>query len=332
MDPNTGEVLALATRPAFDPNEYWRCEGASLVCPAVTSPYEPGSTFKLIAACAAVEEGVMSHRETYTCTGSRPVGNHTISCALHGGARAHGTNDLDHMVIKSCNVGMATVALALGQERLYKWVRQFGFGEKTGIELAGESRGQVSPAASWSQIQVANIGFGQGISVTPLQLLAAYCAVANGGKRVYPRVVQMVTSADGRVERLSQPEPKRILKPATAERLRAVLEKVVTEGTGKQAQVPGRRVAGKTGTAQKPVPGLGFVTGVYIGSFVGFAPVSDPRVAIIVVLDEPKGAYYGGVVAAPVFQAICERTLAYLRVPPDTPAAKTMVASAARAD
>jgi stage V sporulation protein D (sporulation-specific penicillin-binding protein) len=328
MDPKTGEVLALATRPTFDPNEYWRYRGGSLVSPAVTSPYEPGSTFKLVTACAAVEEGVMSRGETYTCLGSRPVGKRTIKCALHGGTRGHGTIDLDHMVIKSCNVGMATVALALGRERLYKWVRRFGFGEKTNIEVAGESRGQVSPPDKWSQIQLANIGFGQGISVTPLQLLAAYCVVANGGKRVYPRLVQMVTGADGRVQRLAHPEPKRILKQATAERLQQVLEKVVTEGTGKAAAVPGRRVAGKTGTAQKPVPGVGFRAGIYIGSFVGYAPASDPRVAVMVVLDEPKGAYYGGVVAAPVFQRVCERTLAYLRVPPDAPAQETVVASA----
>jgi cell division protein FtsI/penicillin-binding protein 2 len=320
MDPLTGDVLALATQPSFDPNDLQRYADSSFVSHAVASPYEPGSTFKVITACAAIEEGVMSHGETYNCTGSRPVGNRTISCAAHGGSSAHGVLDLDHMVIKSCNVGMATVAMAVGPDRMYKWIRKFGFGERTGIELAGESPGQLSRPDSWPQIQLANIGFGQGISVTPVQLLSAYCAVANGGKRVHPRLIKSSAKTPTAGER--------ILSPTTAERMRVMLEKVVTEGTGKQARVPGRRVAGKTGTAQKPTPGVGFRSGLYIGSFIGFAPVSDPRVAIIVVIDEPKGSYYGAVVAAPAFSAICERTLAYLRVPPDAPAEPKVVAYA----
>jgi len=309
MDPITGDVLALATQPSFDPNDLHRYAGRSFVSHAVASPYEPGSTFKVITACAAIEEGVMSHGETYNCTGSRPVGNRTISCAVHGGSSAHGVLDLDHMVIKSCNVGMATVAMAVGPNHMYKWIKRFEFGERTGIELAGESPGQLSRPDTWPLVQLANIGFGQGISVTPVQLLTAYCAVANGGRRVHPRLIKSLAKTPAAGER--------ILSPTTAERMRLVLEKVVAEGTGKQAQVPGRRVAGKTGTAQKPAPGVGFRSGLYIGSFIGFAPVSDPRVAIIVVIDEPKGSYYGGVIAAPAFSAICERSLAYLRVPPE---------------
>ncbi len=167
---------------------------------------------------------------------------------------------------------------------------------------------------------MANIGFGQAISVTPVQLLTAYCAVANGGRRVHPRLIRSSAKT---------PTPgERILSPTTVERMRQVLEKVVTEGTGERAQVPGRRVAGKTGTAQKPTPGLGFRSGLYIGSFIGFAPVTDPRVAVIVVIDEPKGPYYGAVVAAPAFSAICERSLAYLRVPPDAPEKPQVVAYA----
>jgi len=308
MDPRTGEILALATQPGFDPNEFARYPRDTWVSHAISSPYEPGSTFKVITACAAIEEGVMSHGETYDCQGERRVGKHTITCALHGGERAHGVVDLDQMVVESCNGGLATVGLALGADRLYKWIKRFGFGEKTGIELAGESPGLVSPPDTWPRIQLANIAFGQGVSVTPVQLLAAYCAIANGGRQVHPHVIKTPEAA--------QPG-KRILSPSTAARMRRVLERVVTEGTGQQAAIPGRRVAGKTGTAQKPLPGVGFRSGLYIGSFVGFAPVSDPRIAVAVVIDEPKAAHYGGVVAAPAFSAICERTLAYLRVPPD---------------
>ncbi len=328
MDPESGEILALATQPGFDPNEFKRYGPKSWVSHAVVSPYEPGSTFKLITACAAIEEGVMSHGETYTCTGSRAVGNRTISCALHSGSRAHGTLDLDHMIIESCNVGMGTVALALGAKRLYRWADRLGFGHQTGVELAGESAGLLMPPETWSQVQVANVGFGQGVSVTALQLLRAYCAVANGGKLVSPRLVKMVIDPGGRVERPTPPQPKPVLSTATCERLRAALEKAVEEGTGKRAAIPARRVAGKTGTAQKPTPEAGYHSGKYIGSFVGFAPVDKPRLGMLVVIDEPKGGHYGGVVAAPAFREICERSLAYLRVPPDEIAPDRRMASA----
>jgi stage V sporulation protein D (sporulation-specific penicillin-binding protein) len=322
MDPKTGEVLALASQPGFDPNEFWRYPRQNWVPHSVASPYEPGSTFKVITACAAIEEGVMSHGETYNCTGSRAVGRHTINCARHAGSGAHGVVDLDEMIVKSCNVGMATVAMALGADRLHKWVARFGFGEKTGIELAGESRGIVASPSRWSLVQLANIGFGQGISVTPIQLLSAYCAVANGGYRVYPRVIKAITTPDGGIEYPEPPKRERLLSEATAERMRRVMTRVVEEGTGKAARIPGRLVAGKTGTAQKPTPGAGFRAGLYIGSFIGFAPADDPKLAVIVMIDEPHNGYYGAVVAAPAFRAICQRALTQLRVPPNAPAGK----------
>ncbi len=319
MDPKSGEVLALATRPGFDPNEYRQYPAKTWVSQAVVGVYEPGSTFKLVTACAAIEEGVMSHGETHQCTGSRMVGRHEISCALHGGTRAHGRVDLDDMVIESCNTGMATVALKMGPERMYRWAKRLGFGEKTGIELAGESRGILSPAREWSRVQLANIGFGQGIAVTPLQLLRAYCAVANGGWLVHPHVVKAITDAAGRMEPTKTPKPARVLSDKTVERMRGLLVGVVEEGTGKRARLPGRRVAGKTGTAQKPTPEQGFRAEKYVGSFVGFAPAQDPRIAVLVAIDEPRGSHYGGVVAAPAFRAICERVLTYLRVPRTEP-------------
>ncbi|MBN1460956.1 MAG: penicillin-binding protein 2 [Armatimonadetes bacterium] len=317
MDPNTGEVLALACQPGFDPNEFWRYPKANWTSHAVTSPYEPGSTFKVITACAAIEEGVMANGETYTCTGTKSIGARTVSCAQHGGKRDHGTVDLDDIIVHSCNTGVATVALELGARRLHEWVERFGFGEETGIELAGESRGILSSPNRWSQMRVANLGFGQGIGVTPLQLLSAYSAVANGGWRVKPRLVRAVSDPLGEIAYREPPQTERILSAETAARMRRVMTSVVEEGTGKTAQIPGRLVAGKTGTAQKPTPEAGFRSGKYIGSFAGFVPADDPKLACIVVIDEPRNGHYGAVVAAPAFRAICERALTRLRVPPN---------------
>ncbi len=328
MDPKTGEVLALASQPGFDPNQYRQYPAKSWVNHAIVSPYEPGSTFKVITACAAIEEGVMSHGEMHECTGSRSIGRRSIRCVMHGGSRAHGPVDLDHIIIDSCNTGIATVAMAIGADRMSRWLKRFGFGEETGIELAGESRGILAPPEKWSQMQLANVGFGQGIGVTPLQLLSAYCTIANGGRRVRPRVVKAITEASGAIEHPVHPEPKRILSEETAARMRRVMTKVVEEGTGKAAAIPGRLVAGKTGTAQKPTPEAGFRSGLYIGSFAGFAPADDPRLAVIVVIDEPRNGHYGGVVAAPAFRAICERALMYLRVPPSGAASRINVALA----
>ncbi|MFB3881605.1 MAG: peptidoglycan D,D-transpeptidase FtsI family protein [Armatimonadota bacterium] len=336
MDPATGEVLALASQPGFDPNEFWKSSPESWVPHSVISPYEPGSTFKVITAAAALEEGVMSHGETYNCTGSRPVGRRTVNCAKHGGSGAHGVLDLDEMIVKSCNVGLATVALGLGAERLHKWVTRLGFGERTGIELGSESPGIVWRAEKWSMVQLSNVGFGQGISVTPIQLLSAYCAIANGGYRVYPRVIKGVSDPAGGIQYQQAPQRKRVLSEATTKRLREDMVRVVEEGTGKIVRIPGRLVAGKTGTAQKPTKEAGFHSGLYIGSFAGFAPADNPKLAIIVVIDEPHNGYYGAQVAGPAFRAICQRALTRLRVPPDRTAPKggagLSVAMAGRGD
>jgi stage V sporulation protein D (sporulation-specific penicillin-binding protein) len=317
MDPKTGDILALATQPTFDPNEFAKYDPKSWVSDAVSSPYEPGSTFKAITACAALEEGAFSHGETITCSGTKAIGNRVIGCAVHGGSRGHGVVDLHKMIVKSCNVGLASVALELGSSRLYHWVRELGFGQRTGIELAGESPGLLTPGNQWSQIQLANVGFGQGVGVTPVQLLRAYAAIANGGFMVSPRVVKMVTTAEGEEQYPARPEPTQVLSAGTCAFMQAALQGVVDEGTGRAAAIPGRTVAGKTGTAQKPTPEAGYHSGKYVGSFIGFAPVKDAKLAVIVVIDEPKGSHYGGVVAAPAFKEIMEQGLSYLHVPPD---------------
>jgi cell division protein FtsI/penicillin-binding protein 2 len=319
MDPQTGEVLALASQPSFDPNTYFKFPQENWAPHSIVSPYEPGSTFKVITVSAAMEEKLLADNWTYHCAGSQAVGRRRVNCAQHGGTSAHGTLTLDEVIIESCNSGAAAIAMKLGKDRLYHWVKEFGFGEQTGIELAGETAGIVWNPKTWSTMQLANIGFGQGISVTPLQLLSAYCAIANGGYRVYPRVVKAKMGPEGQLQQLELPKRKRILSAETSERMRHAMTEVVEseKGTGSNARILDRTTAGKTGTAQKPTPEAGFKSGLYIGSFCGFAPAKDPKLAIIVVIDEPHNGYYGGVVAAPAFREIASRALTQLGVPPD---------------
>ena len=307
MDPYTGEILALASQPAFDPNCFKEARPQRWVNPTVVAAYEPGSTFKLVIACSLLEEGIPLSSTRLVCTGEKPIGRRVIHCALHGGTRAHGEVDLEKIIEKSCNIGAATNALRLGKEKFYHYVKLLGFGEKTGIELGGESAGQVPDLSAWSDICTANIAFGQSISVTPIQLLRAYCAVANGGWLVKPHLI-----------RTDEPQnAERILSEATTERLRNYFIQVVEKGTGEKAAIQGYLVAGKTGTAQKPVPGLGFRgSKESIGSFVGFVPADKPRLAILVMIDEPAGRGLGGVVAAPVFREIARQALLRLEIPP----------------
>lgn len=316
LDPMTGDVLALANYPSMDPNRYRKYPKEAWRNPAVVCVYEPGSTFKLVAACAALEYGGLTlDSHVVNCCGSKPVGNRVIHCALHGGSRAHGSMDLHGVIVKSCNIGAATLALGVGKETYNKMVRALGFTQRTGIGLPGEAAGSVPPVTNWPNIRLANLAFGQGITVTGPQLLAAYSAVAAGG--VVPRVhlVDRIGRNDGTFQKLSY-KGHRAISPRTAETMAGMLRDVVTEGTGKAAAVEGFSVAGKTGTAQKATPEAGYASGKYIGSFVGFAPAEDPRVAILVIMDEPKGSHYGGVVAAPVFGDIARRSLAYLGMPP----------------
>lgn len=316
LDPMTGEVLALANYPSMDPNRYRDYEREAWRNPAVVCVYEPGSTFKLVAACAALEYGGLTPASpVINCAGSKAIGRRTIHCALHGGSRAHGRLDLHGVVVKSCNIGAATLALSVGRDKFHRALRALGFTQRTGIGLPGEAAGSVPAPAAWSDIRLANLGFGQGITVTAPQLLAAYSAVAAGGILPQVHLVDRI-GGDGEPARKLPYHGRRALSPRVAEVMASMLRDVVTEGTGKTAQVEGFTVAGKTGTAQKPTPEAGYASGKYIGSFVGFAPAEDPRIAILVIIDEPQGSHYGGVVAAPVFRDIARRGLAYLGMPP----------------
>ena len=315
-DPMTGEILALANYPSMDPNHYrdyaperWRNH-------AVTCVYEPGSTFKLVAACAALERGGMTpDTPAVYCTGTKTIGRRVIHCALHAGSHAHGALNLRGVVVKSCNIGAATLGAKVGSRKFYDTLRALGFVERTGIDLPGEATGSVPPPEQWRDINIANLAFGQGITVTPLQLLAAYCAVAARGVVPPLHVANHIGGEDGAPGRATG-TARRALSPRTAQTMVDILRDVVAEGTGKAAQVAGFAVAGKTGTAQKPTPERGYASNLSVGSFVGFAPAEDPRLAIVVVIDEPKGAHYGGVVAAPAFADIARRGLAYLGMPP----------------
>lgn len=315
--PQTGEVLAMANYPDYDPNKFGEYPSENRRNIAITDNYEPGSTFKIIVAAAAIEEMVVNlEGDSYSCGGSIQVPGGRIRCHKASG---HGQQTFREIVENSCNVGFVTVGLhRLGAERLYKYIEGFGFGEKTNISLPGEARGIVRKQESIKPIEIATMSIGQGIAVTPIQLIMAVSAVANGGTLLEPQLVKEFRDSDtgAVVSEFTPVVVRRVISKETSEELRDILESVVTEGTGKRAYIEGYRVAGKTGTAQKVGPGGGYISGKYVASFAGFAPANDPQVAVLVVLDEPKGEYYGGLIAAPVFKAVMEDTLEYMGVKP----------------
>ena len=325
-DPKSGEVLALASSPTYDPNQPETAAPAARRNRAVTDLFEPGSTAKVFSIGAALEAGVVSESERFFCeNGSYRVGGHTIR-----DTHPEGWLDLTSVMAKSSNVGTAKIASRLGRERLHATLERLGFGSRTGVELPGEPRGVLPPPARWSEIALANIAFGQGFSTTALQLAGALGAVANGGVWTTPHVVREVRDPRGAVARAT-PERRRALSPDTARRLTAILERVTRPGgTGVRAAVAGYGVAGKTGTAQKvdPVAG-GYSDDKWIASFIGFVPASAPRLLAVVVIDEPQGdLHYGGLIAAPAFRALAEQSLKYLGVPPDAPTTANFLAAA----
>jgi len=315
MEPKSGDILAMATAPRFDPNVFANARPAEWVNRALGTIVEPGSTFKIVLAAAALEGGVVDPREVFVNTGELKVaGGHVIREAHN---RKFPRQTLGDIVRNSSNVGAAMVATRLGKERFYDAIRRFGFGRPTGIDLPGEAAGLVPLPPQWLGSGLQTIGFGQGISATPLQLLAAGAAVANEGVMVRPRVLRAVRDAEGRALEVGTPE---VIGQATprvvARQVLAMMEDVVTRGTGTLAHIEGYRVAGKTGTAQKPGPDGRYLAGTYIASFLGIVPADRPQLIILVMLDGPRGEYYGGAVAAPVFRAVAAQVLWHLRVPP----------------
>ncbi|MFN7952491.1 MAG: penicillin-binding protein [bacterium] len=317
LAPATGDVLALAVFPAFNPNDDERLDAERWRDRAVTDLYEPGSTIKPFTAAAALEAGLVSEATPIDCHhGAWKFADHVI----HDHS-PHDTISFADVIRVSSNIGVAQIGLTLGAERLVSTLTRFGFGERTGVGLPGEVRGVLFAAARMRPIQVANVAFGHGLSVTPMQLAAAYGALANGGVRMAPRLVLGVRDPVDGESALQIREPvavERAIAPETAARVTALLEEVTSaDGTGAAARLPGVRVAGKTGTAEKVrADGRGYDADRVVASFAGYVPADDPRLVIVVAIDEPTGpATFGGQVAAPVFREIARRALPIVGVP-----------------
>ena len=313
LDAQTGGILAMAVAPGFDANAYGRTPADLHRNVAVTDTYEPGSTFKVVTVAAALSEGLVNEGSPFTL----PYGIQVADRVVHD-AEPRGTETMTvaQILSRSSNVGAITLAQLLGTQRLGRWIERFGFGQPTGVDFPGETPGIVLPVEQWSGSTIGNVPIGQGIGVTALQMAAAYAAVANDGIWTAPHLVDHVSGG-----RRAKATRRRVLSPSIAGQVLRMLENVVSEGTGTLAAVPGYTIAGKTGTAAKPDPLTGgYSTWNYVASFIGIIPASRARFVILVSVDEPRGAIWGGVVAAPAFKRIADFVLQYLEVPPDDPA------------
>jgi cell division protein FtsI (penicillin-binding protein 3) len=311
LDPKTGDVLAMAQAPGYDANSSDRLPPALQRNRAVTDTYEPGSTFKLVTVTGVLSEGLVAPDTLFSLPYSIRVADRIIHDSHE---RETETLTVSQILELSSNVGAVTLAEKLGEKGLARWVDRFGFGHPTGIDFPGESPGFVLPVDQWSGSTIGNVPIGQGISVTPIQMASVYAAVANGGVWVQPHLVSRVGSRTP-----FRPARHRIMSPEVNKRVRAMLKDVVTAGTGTEAAVPGYTVAGKTGTAQK-LDSHGFYShSAFVATFVGMVPASNPRLVVLVLVDEPTKAIFGGVVAAPAFAEIAKFDLQYLEIPPDAP-------------
>lgn len=314
IDPQTGEVLAMATAPSFDPNRYAEFSPAAWRNRPISDSFEPGSVFKVISGAAVIEAGIAGPSDPVDCgMGSIQIGKYFIHDAEH---ERFGIIPLSEVIARSSNVGMVRVGLRLGPDRLYAAARALGVGVPTGIDLPGENAGILREVSRWSALSNAEISFGQEVSVTPIQIAGAIATIADGGLRVAPRILRKATDPDGREWYPPAAAPRRVLSASTAAAMDRILRSVVTEGTGKRAAVPGYVVAGKTGTAQKAI-GHGYARDKYVATFAGYAPADHPRIVLVVTVDEPRGQYFASEVAAPIFSRILARAMAILEVPPD---------------
>jgi len=328
MNPNTGEILALANWPKFNPNAANEAPAEARMNRAVAALYEPGSTFKLITLAAAFDQGTTRPEEVFDCeNGAVYVAGHRIR-----DHKPFGLLSVTDILAQSSDVGAIKIALRLGAPKFYDYIRAFGFGQPTGVDLPGESKGLLRRLENWSAVSIGSISMGQEVGVTPIQLISAVSAIANGGMLYKPRVIaelrrgNRVLPAEGL---LGPAEPRKVIHPETAATLRQLMEGVVLNGTGKLAHLDGWTAAGKTGSAQKIDPATGRYSPThFIASFTGFAPISNPAVTILVSLDSPVGLHEGGMVAAPVFKRIAEQVLPYLDVPRDVPMGPRLVQAA----
>jgi cell division protein FtsI (penicillin-binding protein 3) len=313
QNPNNGELLAVANWPTFDPNDPGASSDEARMDRAVSAAYEPGSTFKVLTLTGAIENGVTTPAALVDCQ----MGKILVAGRLIHDWHPFGVLSVDKILVHSSDVGAIKVALQLGAPRFYEAIRRFGIGQLTGIALPGENRGLLRPVENWSPSSIGSLAMGQEVSVTPIQIISAISAVANGGTLYHPRVVREI---QGDAAGLQHPDamPQEVTDEKTAGEVRGMMEDVVLEGTGKPARLNGYTAAGKSGTAQKIDPATGRYSATqYNASFVGFAPVNEPAITILVVLDSPVGAHHGGEVGGPVFKRIAEQVLAYLAVPHD---------------
>jgi cell division protein FtsI (penicillin-binding protein 3) len=328
MNPNTGEILALANWPKFNPNAANEAPAEARMNRAVTALYEPGSTFKLITLAAAFDQGITRPEEVFDCeNGAVYVAGHRIR-----DHKPFGLLNVADVLAQSSDVGAIKIALRLGAPKFYDYIRAFGFGQATGVDMPGESKGILRRLENWSAVSIGSISMGQEVGVTPIQLISAVSAIANGGMLYKPHVVAQLRRGDKVLPAegpLASAEPKKVIHPETAATLRRLMEGVVLNGTGKLAHLDGWTSAGKTGSAQKIDPATGRYSPThFIASFTGFAPISNPAVTILVSLDSPLGLHEGGMVAAPVFKRIAEQVLPYLDVPRDVPVGPRLLQAA----
>lgn len=319
-NPHTGEILALANRPTFNPNLRKQITPAALTNRAVSYVYEPGSTFKLVTISAALEEKVTNPNEIFDCQ----MGSIVYNGMRIRDSKPHGLLPVWGVLAESSDVGSIKIALRLGEDRFYKYIRAYGFGQQTGIELPGETRGLTKPPSRWSKVSIAAISMGQEIGISPLQLAGLVSTFANDGVWVAPRIVTGAVQPSGAPQMVAfhPGESHRVISSYTAAEMRSMMQKVVLEGTGRKAILEGYSSAGKTGTAQKVDPATGAYSKTkYIGSFAGFAPVNNPQIVVAVILDSAVGLHQGGQVSAPVFKRITQQVLEYLHVPHDLPLA-----------
>jgi cell division protein FtsI (penicillin-binding protein 3) len=321
--PSTGEILAMASCPGYDLNDPPQNPLILDRNPAIHNIFDPGSTFKMVTFAAAIESQSIDFNEEFDCSlGFIPVAGKNFR-----DHKRFGVLSFPEVIIHSSNVGTIQIGQRLGRRHLYKTIKAFGFGQKTGIDLPAEEKGIFRSASSWSRISLASLSIGYEISVTPIQMLQAINTVANGGVVTLPRIVKQVLNSSSADQR-KPPSFNRVVSEETALALSAFLEKAVREGTGQAAHIKGYRIIGKTGTAQKFDPSIkAYTSSAHVASFVGFLLEEEPLFSMIVVIDDPQGQYYGGQVAAPLFRQISSQLLHYLRIPPKDISTETIIAS-----
>jgi len=316
MEPKTGAILAMAQYPDFNPNAYRKFKTEHWRNRAITDAIEPGSTLKIFSATAAIESGGLSPNTIFFCeNGSYRIGRKVVR-----DIKAHGWLSLQQIIKYSSNIGVIKLSEDVGAERLHKTLTQFGFGSKTGFDAPGETSGSLSHYRKWRRMDTSAIAFGYGVAVSPLQLVTAVSAIANKGVLVQPYLVSKITDQDNQIiDAFSSREMRRVISEGSAKTIRNILRTVVSEGgTGARAALDGYSVCGKTGTAKKLAEDGTYSDNDYIASFIGFTPSEDPAICALVIIDEPRKKYYGGIVAAPAFRRIAQETLNYLNVHPDS--------------